>query len=71
MIDEPDIVKQLREEERIGKLQVNQFDFKTRFLGIIGIKKKEIQYNESKVDITSYKDELNLAKKVLNDLNKN
>jgi len=71
MINEPDIVKQLREEERIGKFQYNNQDFKEKFFEIIGIKQKEIENIQSYVKITGYNDELKLAKKVLKDLNKN
>jgi len=35
MIDEPDIVKQLREEERIGKLSYGHFDLKDKIFGKI------------------------------------
>ena len=71
MIDEPDIVKQLREEERIGKLSYNHYDLKDNIFGKIGIKPKETLNNYSNVKITRYKDSLNLAKKVLKHLNKN
>ena len=70
MIDEPDIVKQLREEERIGKLSYDHFDLKDKIFGKIGIKPKETLNNYSNMKITSYKDSLNIAKKVLKDLNK-
>ena len=71
MIDEPDIVKQLREEERIGKIQYNHFDLKAKIFEIMGMKPKEINNEYNDVKFNSYKDELDLAKKVLNELNKN
>ena len=71
MIEEPDIVKQLREEERIGKIQYNHFDFKDKIFEIMGIRSKEIHNEYHDVKINSYKDALDLAKKVLNELNKN
>ena len=71
MINEPDIVKQLREEERIGKLQYNDFDIKERFFEIIDIKQKNFQRASSDLKITGYNDALKLAKKVLEDLSKN
>ena len=71
MINEPDIVKQLREEERIGQLQYNDFDIKERFFEIIGIKQKKFQRASSDLKITGYNDALKLAKKVLEDLSKN
>ena len=71
MIDEPDIVKELREEEKIGKLSYNHFDFKEKIFEIIGFKSKDSNVNFSDIKIDGYKDALNLAKKVLKDLNKN
>ena len=71
MIDEPDIVKELREEERIGKFSYNHFDFKEKIFEIIGFKSKDADDNYSDIKIDGYKDALNLAKKVLKDLNKN
>ncbi len=69
MMDEPDIVKQLREEERVGKLHYKNFDLKGKIFEIIGFKSKEIYYDESDDVINSYKDALDLARKVLKDIN--
>jgi hypothetical protein len=69
MIEEPDIVKELREEERIGKLYDNHFDLKAKMFEKIGFKSKEIHNDYSYVKISSYKDALQLAKKVLKNLN--
>ena len=71
MIDEPDIVKQLRDEERAGRLQYKNFDLKEKIFEKIGFKTKEVQNKNSEIKINSYKDALNLAKKVLNDLDDN
>jgi hypothetical protein len=69
MIDEPDIVKKLREEERVGELQYKNFDLKDKIFEKIGFKSKEVQIKYSHVKISGYNDSLNLAKKVLKDLN--
>jgi hypothetical protein len=69
MIEEPDIVKQLREEEKAGKLQYKNFDLKFKIFERIGFKTKELHDNKSEVKISSYKDAFDLAKKVLNELN--
>ena len=71
MIDEPDIVKQLREEERLGKLKYEKFSLMDKFYEIFVFKSKEYENYYDDVKINSYKDALNLAKRVLNDLDKN
>lgn len=68
MIEEPEIIKELREEERIGKLYKNQYDLKDRIFKAIGFKIEKPSNNYSELKINSYKDELDLAKKVFKNI---
>lgn len=70
MINEPDIVRQLREEEKIGKLEYNDLDFKNKIFEFIGIKPKISIRKNHDLKIMGYDDSLKLAKKVLNELSK-
>ena len=70
MIEEPEIIKELREEERIGKLYRNQFGIKDRIFKAIGFKNEASSNIYSEVKINSYKDELDLAKKVYKNIDK-
>ena len=76
VLDEPEIVKELREEERLGKLQTLIIDIpemmeqhssfpKIESLEISEEPKRELK----KGKITSYNDTLELARKVLKKIN--
>jgi hypothetical protein len=69
MINEPDIIKQLREEEKTGKLIYNDLDFKKKIFDIIGIKPRISIKEESDIKIIGYDNSLNLAKKALREIN--
>jgi hypothetical protein len=64
MIEKPDIVKQLREEERIGILYNYKYGLKAKIFEIIDFKKRNNAESLTSLDINSYEDALNLAKKV-------
>jgi hypothetical protein len=78
LLDEPDIVKELKEEERLGKLQtfmVDNPEKKKQNSALSIVESLEI-YEESereskKEQINSYNGALKLAKKVLNKINEN
>ena len=76
MLNEPDIVRELKEEERLGKLQTIIIDIPindkhhnkqtmTDSLNVF----EETKSGLKKIKINSYKDDLTLAKKVLNRVN--
>lgn len=70
MLKEPEIVKTLKEEEKIGKLKYYDVNLKDRFFEIIGINEKNNNFIKNTPTITSYKDALQLARKVMKDLKK-
>lgn len=70
MLKEPEIVKTLKEEEKIGKLKYYDINLKDRFFEIIGINEKNNNFIKNTPTITSYKDALQLARKVMKDLKK-
>ena len=78
MLNEPDIIKELREEEREGKLQkflIDETKEYNQILTEISPKVKKNSYIEpniipNKIKIRSYKDALALAKKALFNINK-
>ena len=70
MFKEPEIVKTLKEEEKIGKLKYYDINLKDRFFEIMGINQKNNNYIKTPPTITSYKDALKLARKVMKNLNK-
>ena len=71
MFKEPEIVKTLKEEEKIGKLKYYDINLKDRFFEIMGINQKNNNYYiKTPPTITSYKDALQLARKVMKDLKK-
>ena len=69
MIDEPDIVKQLREEEKTGKLNYDTWDFKQKIFELIGIKTRLSINKTSDIKIIGYDNSLKLAKKALKEIN--
>lgn len=76
MMDEPEIVKEMRELERSGKLQFLLVDFnETENNTLFPSPRDKIvdmmkQPDDKPVKITSYENALELARKVLNDLDK-
>lgn len=70
MLKEPEIVKTLKEEEKIGKLKYYDVNLKDRIFEIIGINEKNNNFIKNTPTITSYKDALQLARKVMKDLKK-
>ena len=70
MLKEPEIVKTLKEEEKIGKLKYYDINLKDRFFEIMGINQKNNNFIKTTPTITSYKDALQLARKVMKDLKK-
>jgi hypothetical protein len=73
MLKEPEIVKTLKEEEKIGKLKYYDINLKDRFFEIIGINQNNnnnSNFIKNTPTITSYKDALQLARKVMKDLKK-
>jgi len=69
MINEPDIIKQLREEEKTGKLGYNDWDFKKKVFELIGIKPRISVKETSDIKMIGYDDSLKLAKKALREIN--
>ncbi len=77
MLDEPDIVKELKEEERLGKLQTLVTDFqeveKQQPTSMFAKRPDVFEETESmseKIKITSYDDALALAKRALDEVSK-
>ena len=77
MLDEPDIVKELKEEERLGKLQTLVTDFqeaeKQQPTSMFAKRPDMFEETESmseKIKSTSYDDVLALAKRALDEVSK-